>query len=184
MCEFGSKFMFTLTPALRSARSARIWGRCGGLRLAASRHRPGEGTEPGRLDFTLEDTAGELLARLVVCDRVPKKLSDAMPYRLARFLSRRSDVCERDIQEQRERLLELDERALVGPQVAVQLRLLDPARGSRGRLSDLRTCERWKFWSDARDLVPYCPECSRREFQAPATEPLPRAHPRALGNGG
>jgi hypothetical protein len=44
--------------------------------------------------------------------------------------------------------------------------------------------ENWEFWSDGRDLVPYCPECSRREFQAPATEPLPQAHPRALGNGG
>jgi len=39
------------------------------------------------------------------------------------------------------------------------------------------------FWSDGRDLLPYCPSCSQREFGALATEPLPVAHPRAAANG-
>ena len=34
--------------------------------------------------------------------------------------------------------------------------------------------ERWKFWSNGRDLLPYCPVCSEREFEpdAPATGPV------------
>ena len=43
--------------------------------------------------------------------------------------------------------------------------------------------ERWHFWSDGRDLLPYCPECSEREFRGEATEPVPLAHRRAASNG-
>ena len=37
--------------------------------------------------------------------------------------------------------------------------------------------EDWRFWSDDRDVIPYCPECSMREFapDAPASGPLPLA---------
>jgi hypothetical protein len=31
--------------------------------------------------------------------------------------------------------------------------------------------EKWRYWSDGRDLVPICPDCARREFalDAPAS---------------
>jgi hypothetical protein len=37
--------------------------------------------------------------------------------------------------------------------------------------------ESWAFWSDGRDLLPYCPTCSEREFSpdAPASEQVPPA---------
>jgi hypothetical protein len=44
--------------------------------------------------------------------------------------------------------------------------------------------DRWVFWSDGGNLLPYRPTCSEREFGAPETAPTPLAHPRALTNGG
>lgn len=43
--------------------------------------------------------------------------------------------------------------------------------------------ERWHFRRDGRDLLPYCPQCARREFGGTETEPVPLAHPRAATNG-
>jgi hypothetical protein len=43
--------------------------------------------------------------------------------------------------------------------------------------------ESWQFWSDGHELLPYCPNCSKREFSGEATEAVPLAHPRAAGNG-
>ena len=32
--------------------------------------------------------------------------------------------------------------------------------------------EKWRYWSDGRELVAFCPECAQREFahEAPASE--------------
>jgi hypothetical protein len=35
--------------------------------------------------------------------------------------------------------------------------------------------ERWTFWSDGRDLLPYCPDCSEREFAPDARASLSRS---------
>ena len=43
--------------------------------------------------------------------------------------------------------------------------------------------EQWHFWSDGRDLLPYCPACSGRELGGEATESVPLVHPRAQANG-
>jgi hypothetical protein len=43
--------------------------------------------------------------------------------------------------------------------------------------------EKWHFWSDGHELLPYCPECSEREFGADETEPVRLVHPRAASNG-
>jgi hypothetical protein len=43
--------------------------------------------------------------------------------------------------------------------------------------------EKWVFSSDGRDLLPYCPFCSEREFGGEATEPVSVVHPRAASNG-
>jgi hypothetical protein len=44
--------------------------------------------------------------------------------------------------------------------------------------------EQWGFWSDGvGELLPFCPECARREFGGRASEPVPLAHPRATTNG-
>jgi hypothetical protein len=40
--------------------------------------------------------------------------------------------------------------------------------------------EGWRYYSDGRDLLPYCPACARREFadNAPASAASPRARSR------
>ena len=43
--------------------------------------------------------------------------------------------------------------------------------------------EKWRFLSDGRELLPYCPECSAREFGGEATEPVPLVHSRSANNG-
>ena len=38
----------------------------------------------------------------------------------------------------------------------------------------------WRYWSDGTSLLPYCPECARREFapDAPASGRVPLVLPR------
>ena len=43
--------------------------------------------------------------------------------------------------------------------------------------------EHWRFFCDGGDLLPYCLECSKREFGGEAPEPVGLEHPRAAGNG-
>ena len=42
--------------------------------------------------------------------------------------------------------------------------------------------KQWVFWSDGRDLVPYCLECYEREFGREARKPAPLVHPRPPTN--
>ena len=44
--------------------------------------------------------------------------------------------------------------------------------------------EKWHFWSDGRNLLPYCAACSERKFGGEAMEPVSLVHPRAMSNGG
>jgi hypothetical protein len=43
--------------------------------------------------------------------------------------------------------------------------------------------ERWGYWSDGHELLPYCPTCSQGEFGGAPTERVPLAHPRGPTNG-
>ena len=58
--------------------------------------------------------------------------------------------------------------------------------GVSPRVNELQSAvEHWVFWSDGRELLRYCPECSEHELggEETKTEPLPLVHPRAATNG-
>ena len=42
--------------------------------------------------------------------------------------------------------------------------------------------EQWHFWSDGRELLPYCPACAERELAVEEKEAVPLVSPRATSN--
>ena len=97
----------------------------------------GERAEAGRLDLLAQQSPCQLLARLLVGDRVAQQRTEAARHGLGRWLPARRELSESDLRQEVERVVELGERGPIRVRIRSELGLRDTLRSLRGGLGRL-----------------------------------------------
>ena len=106
-------------------------------RRGRGRRDAGERAEAGRLDLLAQQSPCQLLARLLVGDRVAQQRADAARHGLGRWLLAGRELSESDLRQEVERVVELGERGPIRVRIRSELRLRDTLRSLRGGLGRL-----------------------------------------------